>query len=80
VQALAQFIATIITQAVSSAGTAPPAIPVVNPLPPLVVPVSNSQPPLHATSIPKINDLSKFKGLGIDEDDATSILLRVEDV
>jgi hypothetical protein len=70
VQALAQSIATIISQTV--VGSAVPAPP--------VAPVSNPVPPLRGSSIPKINDLPKFTGFGIDGADATSFLLTLEDL
>jgi hypothetical protein len=81
VNALAQSLASIITQAVaSSTVSAPPVIPVTNPLPNPVAPAVHSLLPPRNSSIPKINDLPKFKGFGIDGSDATSFLLTLEDL
>jgi hypothetical protein len=81
VQALAQSLASIITQAVaSSTVSAPPVIPVTHSLPNSVAPAVHSLLPSRNFSIPKLNDLPKFKGFGIDGSDATSFLFTLEDV
>jgi hypothetical protein len=79
VNALAQSLASVITQAVASpAVSAPP--PITIPLQNPVAPAVHSLLPPRNSSIPKINDLPKFKGFGIDGSDATSFLLTLEDL
>jgi hypothetical protein len=79
VNALAQSLASFITQAVASPTvSAPP--PITNPLQNPVAPAVPTLLPPRNSSIPKINDLPKFKGFGIDGSDATSFIFALEDL
>jgi hypothetical protein len=79
VNALAQSLASFITQAVASPTvSAPP--PITNPLQNPVAPAVPTLLPPCNSSIPKINDLPKFKGFGIDGSDATSFIFALEDL
>jgi hypothetical protein len=70
VQALAQSLATVTNQAVFSSTL----------IPTQTAPVSVTPPPVRVSSIPKLNDPHKFKGIRIDGADATSFLLTLEDL